>query len=327
MIIFISCKDGNKDLNNTPIFSCYLDSENKTATIDDIEIYIDDYFEIASLNYELHFNLIALNNQNKNAQIRFDSVHVVRESTGFSYQCEFPARIDIKAGLKANMVVQFEIPNSVKKEKYYLELNLNGSLMRFYLYSTPDELLESHTITYLIDGKVVHEEQVLHGKSIPEYQWFSEDGLYYCVKWLHEGTEDSKYSVDNYKYSYTVKEDIEIKGVKIDMLQYMSLSSDRYAYATELNKDGVTPPSKTLVVPRTYKGKPVRISNFFFDSGLKDIEIVYIPNTDKIYSQSFIGTKVKEIHFAGSKEEWETFDVDVPSRIKIYYNSTFDANK
>ena len=301
-------------------FSCYLDSDFLTTTIDNLEIQFSRYYEYESLNVNLSFEYFVINNQNEEIQIQFDDIRVVRELSGISYEHKIPVGAEIEAGLKERINLNFEIPTSIHEDNYYLEFSLNGKILRYYLYYTPDELLEIHTVSFVIDGTIVHEEQVLHGKSIPHYEWYSKDHQYYCVSWSTPHVDEDK----DYTYPISqVKADLTLEGKKNHMLQFMSLSSDKYAFAQDLNDDSFIPSDKTIVIPDEYNGKPIRISNFFFDSDLKDVEIVYIPNTDKIYLQYFSKTKIHTIHFAGSEDEWLALGVDLPSTITVHYNSTF----
>ena len=306
-----------------PLFSCYLDSDERTVNVDNVDASIGSCYESERLNHELHITILLHNRLSEISRVKFTDICVIRESNGSSYKYESSVSIEINADLKETALLTFEIPTSIQDDRYYLELKINQSSVRFYLYSTPDELLESHTVTYMINGSVVHEEQLLHGKALPDFEWFSKNGLYYCIKWSNEDLDAFYEDYANRNTPYKVKNDMTLEGEEKDMLEYMSFSSDTYAFAEQLNKDGVVPPNKTLVIPEKYKGKPVRISNFFFDSKLKDIEIVYIPNTDRIYYQTLSKTQIKEIHFAGSEEEWNALGVDVPSRIKVYFNSEF----
>lgn len=349
MIGFISCDEqGNVETNDTvpqssdetgnvhtsdsssenseahsPVFSCYLDSDERTANVDNVNVSILSYYEYARLNNDLHITILLHNSLNEINRMEFTDIYVVRESNGSSYKYEAPVSIEINADLNETASLTFEIPTSIQEDRYYLEFMINQSRVRFFLYSTPDELLESHTVTYMMNGAVVHEEQVLHGKALPQFEWFSKNGLYYCVKWSNEDLDAFYEDYANRNTPYKVKNDMTLEGEEKDMLEYMSFSSDTYAFVEQLNQDGVVPPNKTLVIPEKYQGKPIRISNFFFDAKLKDIEIVYIPHTDRIYYQTLSKTQIKEIHFAGTEEEWNALDVDVPSRIKVYFNSEF----
>ena len=75
--------------------------------------------------------------------------------------------------------LDFEIS---KKDKYSLYCTINGEEFVMHLYPKPDKLKKTYTITYYVDGELVHTARVREDEEIPYYA-YEFDAYRYCQGW------------------------------------------------------------------------------------------------------------------------------------------------
>lgn len=299
----------------------YLD-RNEPIIIGDVEFQISSIYERASDNNYLYFNYKIRNISDETKRINIKNASITRASNNVTYGVDLTGgstrNFNLESGLTKSFRGSAVIPTSYEKDNYYIDFTINNSILRVYLYDTPDELRETLTVSYFIDNALVHTENVLEGRKIEDYIWESSDGVYYCTNWKYTGS-DEKYYDDG-----TLKDDIELFGSKQPILRYSTTSSDKYTIVWGENYSGYIPKDKVLVIPSNYLGKPTFLSSALFISIPSVINTVYIGKVGKISSFGFEYSNIKTIYFAGTKTEWEQYGVDVPDKITVYYNSPYE---
>lgn len=318
----ISPKNG-AETNEKERISQYIDKK-AVINVEDVEFIFDDIYERVGDNNHLSFDIKIKNSTDLEKEIKIGKVLVVREKNSVSYDAGMSFfenyNFKLKSGLTESISFSAVIPTSYKEEKYYIDFTVNDTPIRIYLYETPDELRQKLSVSYYVDDVLVYTAYVFEGRSIEPYVWESQDGMYYCKKWVCMD-EEGKYNDDG-----SLKEDIIFNGRKLSIVDFSTTESDKYTFAWGINDDKYIPSNGTLVIPETFLGKPVRLSGTMLLSLPDDIHTIYIGKIEEFPNAFFDYSshcEVRDVYFTGTAEEWEQYGVSVPSYVILHYNSSF----
>lgn len=328
-------EDNNDDKNDEWIGRdkfVYYDNGQMIIHAGNLEVCFFDIDEEERDNNTVTITLKIKNISTTIQECSISNMRMVRESTNASYtvynQIFESSNFDLESEIIKTVRLISTTPSSFESEKYYFEFELNRNTIRFYLYFFDGTLIYESTeepteeiteyvpktmkIAYKVDGQVIATDERLENEINNRYVWYSEDGLYYCIDWSR-------------KYSGNSSFDVILEGAPKSIIKFSTTSSDVYTFARQLNYDDVYPQNGTLVIPTEFEGKPVCISPYFFSISMTiaGVKTVYIGNVKKIYSQNLANTSIKTIYFAGTKEQWDAYGLDVPSKITVIYNTPY----
>ncbi len=296
----------------------------KPITIDDVEFHFDYVIDRQFNNTELSFGFDIKNPTDITKNITIGDILVTRESNGVTYDANMllsdSKHLNLKSGLTASYLCSSIIPSSFEDENYYIDIPINDTIVRIYLYSAPDSMRKKLTVSYYIDDQLVHTATTLEGKRTSDYSWESDDKLYYCNTWACENREDKYFN------NGTLKDSITLVGKKRGILNCSTTSSDKYTVIWGLNDKNYTPRNGTLVIPAEVYGKPTLVSGTFFLQVSKEVHTIYVERVAEIGFSFFDYGHIKYVYFAGSQTEWNQYDLDVPSNVKIFFNTSFKTN-
>lgn len=305
----------------------------KTGLDQDNTFYYDNNININDINFsikcsetkiqntELDVTITATNTLLKDQIINLDTIKVVNEKTKVEYKYSgrtFGGDITLQYNIKTNLFFNTYIPSSYLTENYYIVFNISGKTYRINLYETPDELRETHTVSFKLfsyqNYSNVKNISVKDNKKCEKYIYESNDHLCYCDIWY---TDEARTQEFNLGYE-TIKQDITLYGLKKSNVQ------SRKDGDTFIMKINYVPQDGILVIDN-FLGS-VCLSNFaLYDNN--NVKEIYLPKElKKIYSGNFSRmNNLTKIHFAGSEKEWNTIESSstIPSNATMVFNSKY----
>lgn len=302
----------NNQKDNVSMF--YYDDNSISISNTDFEI---SCFETTTQNTNLTVTMTVTNTLTQDQVINLDSLRIVNEETKVKYKysgATFYGDVVLQYNIKTNLVFNAVIPSSYLKDKYYILFSNQGNEYRINLYETPDELRESHMVSFkilyypdFINVKIV---SVKDNRKCEQYVYEDDSHKYYCDTWYTDEARTKEFS-----WSTKITQDVVLYGSKSSNV----MSSGGYVQKIKhVPNDGV------LVIDK-YSGS-VYISVYaLYDNN--EVKEIYFPKELKgIYNGNFIKmNSLTKIHFEGSEEEWNAIEKTstVPSNVEIVYNSKY----
>ncbi len=302
-------------------------NQNNTFYFDDNNININNIdfsfscSETKIQNTQLSVTITATNTLLKDQILNLDSIKVVNEKTKVEYKysgATFYGDITLQYNIKTNLYFNAYIPSSYLTENYYIQFNNGGNTYRINLYETPDELRESHTVSFKLfsypNYSNVKNISVKDNRKFEKYIYEGSDHLYYCDTWY---TDEAR--TNEFNWNSKITQDVTLYGFKFSNVQYSSSSGETF-----VSKIKYVPQDGILVID-SFSSK-VYLSNYaLYDNN--DVKEIYLPKElKKIYNGNFnrMNNLVK-IHFAGSETEWNAIESTstIPSNVTIVFNSKY----
>lgn len=273
-------------------------------------------------NTELDVTITATNTLLKDQTINLDSLKVVNEETKVQYKysgATFYGDITLQYNIQTNLYFNAYIPSSYLTENYYIMFNISGKTYRINLYETPDELRETHTVSFKLfsypNYNNVENISVKDNRKLEKYIYECNDHLYYCDTWY---TDEER--TQEFNWNSKITRNIILYGFKFSTVQYSSSSSDR-----NISKIKHVPQDGILVVDN-FHGTNVYLLNYaLYDNN--NVKEIYLPKElKKIYNGNFSRmNNLTKIHFAGSESEWNAIEntSTIPSNVTVVFNSKY----
>ncbi len=253
--------------------------------------------------------------------VEFSDMQVVRESNSALYSVSDYGSLDSKMHLQCDIPgtksFTFVTPSPLSEDNYYMDLKINDTPCRYYLYDVPDSMRKEIKVDLIVDGERVGEVTGLEGKPLESIEWVSDDYVYYCNEWFADKDRTLPSS------SETFRANAALYGTKNTILKYSSTQDVGQEYIIGTN---YVPKSGTIVVPRTYEKFPVtQIMSGGIYGSLEGLKRIYISANVTLISGSYNltdCTDLEEIYYEGSEEAWNSANqATLPSKTKVIFNS------
>lgn len=312
VLLFSSC---SPNANSSKNIETYLDAGRVQTS--EYEIYVADASTYKTDNYSFTLTLGVKNLTKKHQDIMFSNAKLLKENTNVNYTVSsYFQYLSLDSEIEGKVFFYSTIPSSLE-EPYCFSVSFKNINYKVHLYEAPDEVREDVTVSYEINGEIVHTEIVKKGRALNvDYTYDTPDHQQNANLWKDD--DEKRIEVGT-----IINGNITVHGTLFSNYQLITTTSDPYMlvnYIWHVPSDGA------VVIADAYDGKEPTLGNYAIYNN-SNIKKVYLPSTlHTVYSYNFYNcSRLTTIYYAGSEEQWGEikFTSPVPNGINIVFNTPF----